>query len=201
MADGGKKAGTYTQALADSIEKQREAALKLAQVKPQTEQQVVSQFKSSVIGAEGTGPNRLGSSAAGFGQFMPSTFLSYFNRLFPDRGRARRFCQARVPQRPGRREAVIDKATDDYVAVLKHAGQAITAANLYTVHLLGQRDATRLLKCARRSVDQRLPQRGRAPRQPVPARHCGERTSSDRAIALAIARAPFQAPRWPFSGN
>jgi hypothetical protein len=117
-------------------------------LKQETEGQIVTRFKQSVIGAEGTGPNRLGSSAAGFGQFMPKTFLSYFDRLFPDKASLSE--EAKLGFRNVREvaNAVIDKATDDYVTVLKKAGQSITAANLYAVHLLGQRDAQKLLSAA-----------------------------------------------------
>jgi hypothetical protein len=103
----------------------------------------IEDFKRSVFGAEGTGPNRLGSSAAGFGQFMPSTWLSYFNRLFPDKASLTDAAKLAFRDNKEVASAVIDKATDDYVTVLKQAGQQITAAALYTVHLLGAGDARR----------------------------------------------------------
>jgi hypothetical protein len=114
----------------------------------ETAKEAAAHFKSAVIGAEGTGANLLGSSAAGFGQFMPKTWLSYFNRLFPDK--ASLSDAAKLGFRNVREvaSAVIDKATDDYVAVLKGAGQAITQANLYAVHLLGAGDAKKLLSAA-----------------------------------------------------
>jgi hypothetical protein len=98
----------------------------------------IEDFKRSVIGAEGTGPNRMGSSAAGFGQFMPSTWEGYFKRLYPQQ--ASGLSTGQIDALRSNREianAVIDAATKDYVAVLKNAGQNITAAGLYTVHLLG----------------------------------------------------------------
>lgn len=103
----------------------------------------IEDFKRSVFGAEGTGPNRMGSSAAGFGQFMPSTWLSYFNRLFPDKASLDDAAKLAFRNNKEVATAVIDKATDDYVAVLKQAGQQISAAALYTVHLLGAGDARR----------------------------------------------------------
>jgi hypothetical protein len=114
----------------------------------ETAKEAAAHFKSAVVGAEGTGANLLGSSAAGFGQFMPKTWLSYFNRLFPDK--ASLSDAAKLGFRNVREvaSAVIDKATDDYVAVLKAAGQAITQANLYAVHLLGAGDAKKLLSAA-----------------------------------------------------
>lgn len=123
--------------LAKSLEDAADAAKKLAQQDP------VKLFKQSVIGAEGTGPNRLGSSAAGFGQFMPSTWLSYFNRLFPDKADLSEAAKLAYRNVRSVAEAVIDKATDDYVTVIKKAGQDVTAANLYAVHLLGSKDAAK----------------------------------------------------------
>lgn len=114
----------------------------------ETAKAAVAAFKGSVIGAEGTGPNRLGSSAAGFGQFMPSTWLSYFNRLFPDKRVLSDAAKLEFRNVRDVAVAVIDKATDDYVKVLEAAGQKITAANLYTVHLLGARDARKLFSAA-----------------------------------------------------
>lgn len=114
----------------------------------ETAKAAVAAFKSSVIGAEGTGPNRLGSSASGFGQFMPRTWLSYFNRLFPDKSDLSDAAKLAFRDVRSVATAVIDKATDDYVKVLKAAGAGITAANLYTVHLLGAKDARKLLSAA-----------------------------------------------------
>jgi hypothetical protein len=65
------------------------------------------------------------------------TWLSYFNRLFPDKAQLSEATKLGFRNVREVANAVIDKATDDYVAVLKKAGQAITRANLYAVHLLG----------------------------------------------------------------
>jgi hypothetical protein len=75
---------------------------------------------------------------------MPSTWLSYFNRLFPDQAQLSDAIKLNFRNVREVANAVIDKATDDYVQVLKAAGQSITKANLYTVHLLGQKDANKL---------------------------------------------------------
>jgi hypothetical protein len=109
----------------------------------------IEQFKQSVMGAEGTGANRMGSSAAGFGQFMPKTWESYFRQLYPQQ--AAGMSTSAIDDLRNNKTiaaAVIDKATDDYVEVLKRAGQSITAASLYTVHLLGAGDARKLLAAA-----------------------------------------------------
>jgi hypothetical protein len=96
----------------------------------------------------------LGSSAAGFGQFMPKTWLTYFNRLFPDK--AQLSDAAKLGFRNVREvaNAVIDKATDDYVKVLKKAGRAITGPTSTPMHLLGQPDAKKLLSARRQHADQ-----------------------------------------------
>jgi hypothetical protein len=77
---------------------------KAEQGKTETAAEAAAHFKTAVIGAEGTGPNLLGSSAAGFGQFMPKTWLTYFNRLFPDKAGAVERGKARLPQCAGSRE-------------------------------------------------------------------------------------------------
>jgi hypothetical protein len=130
-----KKYADEIKKLAVALKAQADAAKEAAKVDP------VARFKQSVIGAEGTGRNQMGSSANGFGQFINGTWLSYFNKLFPDK--ASLSDAAKLAYRNVRQvaEAVIDKATDDYKAVLTAAGQKITAAGLYTVHVLGAPDA------------------------------------------------------------
>jgi hypothetical protein len=128
-----------------------EAARKLDNAekgKTETEQQIVSHFKSGMVGAEGTGPNQMGSSAAGFGQFTRNTWLTYFNRLFPDKAQLSEASKLGMRNVREVANAVIDKATDDYVAVLKAAGQSITQANLYAVHLLGAPDVKKLFRAS-----------------------------------------------------
>jgi hypothetical protein len=137
LADSPQYVNTYISQL-KALAKQLEEVAKAAKIDP------VKQFEQAVIGAEGTGPNRLGSSAAGFGQFMPGTWLQYFNRLFPDKAALDDASKLAFRNVREVAQAVIDTATKDYVAVLQRAGQQITAANLYAVHLLGARDAGRL---------------------------------------------------------
>jgi hypothetical protein len=120
--------------LATQLEAAADAAKKLAKVDP------VAQFKAGIIGAEGTGPNRMGSPAAGYGQFMPGTWLTYFNRAFPQYANMPREAKLDYRNDKAVATAVIDKATDDYVAVLQAAGQQITAAALYTMHMLSAGD-------------------------------------------------------------
>jgi hypothetical protein len=56
---------------------------KIASIKPD---EAIKKFQQAVIGAEGTGQNRMGSSAAGIGQFMPGTWLPADQRLPERRG-------------------------------------------------------------------------------------------------------------------
>jgi hypothetical protein len=144
LKDGTLSALSYASAMKE-LAKQLEAVVEAAK---KANKNPVEAFKSAVIGAEGTGPNQLGSSAAGYGQFMPSTWLTYFNRLFPSQAQLSDAAKLGFRNVRSVADAVIDKATDDYVAVLKKAGQQITAANLYAVHLLGAGDATKLLRAA-----------------------------------------------------
>jgi hypothetical protein len=101
----------------------------------------IKKFKEAVFGAEGTGRNQMGSSAAGFGQFTKDTWLAYFNKLFPDKAELTDAAKLDFRNIKDVATAVIDKATDDYVTVIKSAGQAVTKANLYAVHVLGAGDA------------------------------------------------------------
>lgn len=135
-------------ALADSLHRLAEEAKKPIIITAPNQAETIKQFKSSMIGAEGTGPNQMGSSAAGFGQFTHDTFLTYFNRLFPDKAELSDAAKLNFRNVRAVADAVIDKATDDYVTVLKNAGQAITKANLYTVHLLGAPDARKFFNAA-----------------------------------------------------
>jgi hypothetical protein len=143
------KVSDYAKAVRDlaaALKEQAEAAKNAAKQHPTDP---VKAFKDSVIGAEGTGPNRMGSSAAGYGQFMPGTFETYFKRLYPDQ--AAGLSNTQIDDLRNKRtiaEAVISAATNDYVKVLKAAGQQITEAGLYTVHLLGEPAARKFFAAA-----------------------------------------------------
>ena len=110
----------------------------------------VADFKSAVFGAEGLGNNPL-SSASGYGQFLaqkpgaPLTeWQTYFRQLFADQAKTMTAAQIdALRSNKGVATAIIDKATDDYIKTLKRAGQLVTTANLYTVHVLGAPDAAK----------------------------------------------------------
>jgi hypothetical protein len=42
-----------------------------------------AKFEAAINGAEGSGPNQMGSSASGWGQFMPKTWLGLFDQVYP----------------------------------------------------------------------------------------------------------------------
>jgi hypothetical protein len=139
-----KDFGTQVRSLAKDLSDLTQASKNPIVIKAPNVDQIIKQFQQSVVGAEGLGQNRLGSSAAGFGQFMPSTFEGYFKKLFPQQ--AAGMTNAQIDAMRNVKEtatAVIEAATKDYVTVLKSAGQAITKANLYAVHVLGQGDAAK----------------------------------------------------------
>lgn len=110
----------------------------------------IDDFKKAVIGAEGLGHNP-NSSAYGFGQFLAqkpgegmTEWQSYFRQLYPRQ--ASGMTTAAIDAARTDKDvatAIISAATDDYVKVLKAAGQQITEAGLYTVHMLGAGGARR----------------------------------------------------------
>jgi hypothetical protein len=130
--------GKMAKALQAAADAAKDAAKQTAKIDPK------AQFKASVIGAEGTGQNPQ-SSALGFGQFIRSTWITYFDRLFPDKATLTDDAKLAFRNVRSVAEAVIDKATEDYSKVLKNAGQQITAAGLYTVHVLGPAGAAKFL--------------------------------------------------------
>ncbi|MBV9528323.1 hypothetical protein [Sphingomonas sp.] len=136
LAKGKGDVDAFTKALdaqTRALERDTKAAQDRKKVDP------VSQFKRDVIGAEGTGANAAGSSAYGLGQFMPGTWLSYFKRTYPSQASGMNNPDIlALRDKPRVASAIIDAATDDYIKVLKAAGQSITEANLYTVHVLGE---------------------------------------------------------------
>jgi hypothetical protein len=133
----------------DAYTKRIEAlAAALQDAAEKAKQDPIKTFKQNLIGAEGLGQNPQ-SSAAGFGQFLaqkpgqPATeWQSYFKQVFARQ--ASEMTAAEIDALRTKRpiaEAIIDRATDDYVALLKKMGQDISAANLYAVHVLGAPDA------------------------------------------------------------
>ena len=108
------------------------------------DQKAISTFESHVEKAEGTGPNRLGSSASGIGQFMPQTWLTFYKRLNPTSNLSQSEILAQRDN-PTIAKGVLSEATKEYAKVLKDNGQQISAANLYLMHFLGS-DGIKVLK-------------------------------------------------------
>lgn len=144
------------------VEKQNEAARKAAR---QEREREIRQFQSRVVGAEGgTGKNPY-STAKGYGQFTESTFISQFNKVFPDRASTMSRDQIlALRQNEQVARAIIDNYSRENARFLESFGAKVTAGNLYLAHFLGAGGAKAVLTApGNRPVDQiiqRLPNAG-----------------------------------------
>ncbi|MEH3123008.1 MAG: phage tail length tape measure family protein [Sphingomonas phyllosphaerae] len=144
------------------VDKQNEAARKTAR---QEREREIRQFQSRVVGAEGgTGKNPY-STAKGYGQFTESTFLSQFNKVFPDRASTMSRDQIlALRQNEQVARAIIDNYSRENARFLESFGAKVTAGNLYLAHFLGAGGAKAVLTApGNRPVDQiiqRLPNAG-----------------------------------------
>jgi hypothetical protein len=120
--------GKLTKQLLDMTEAAKEAAKH--KVDP------VEQFKQRVFGAEGFGANKLGSSAFGFGQFMPATFEHYYRQAYGNPGNLANSDIDKLRNDRTVVAGVIEVAAKDYAEKLKAAGVQITAGALYAFHML-----------------------------------------------------------------
>lgn len=130
--------------LAKALQAQADAAKEAGK---QTEASAISAFKSRVQGAsgpEGHGDNP-NSTASGVGQFLAqqsgkalSLWQVTVQKLFAEQVKGMTAAQIdALRKNPAVANAVIDSVTNDYIKVVKAAGEKITAASLYTVHFLG----------------------------------------------------------------
>jgi hypothetical protein len=135
--------------LADLAARSQEARLQ----SPRTRAIPSPTSRNAVIGAEGTGQNPQSSAF----RIWASSWRRSLGDPTQQSGRptsssftleqAAGMTAAEIDALRNRRpiaEAIIEAATKDYVKVLKAAGQQITAAGLYTVHVLGSGDAKKL---------------------------------------------------------
>lgn len=110
----------------------------------------IEDFKKAVIGAEGAGPNKAGSPAAGIGQFMPGTWEHYYAKAYGNPGNLSTTQIDALRDKSSVAAGVIDAAANDYAEKLKAAGVQVTAASLYAFHMLSAgtngQVAIRLLK-------------------------------------------------------
>ncbi|WAP67234.1 tape measure protein [Jiella pelagia] len=131
----------------EEIKREREQALIGGNSKDATDRYV-----NRVIAAESGGntnaknPN---STATGLGQFIESTWISLFQKYFPDRAAG----MSRAAILALRTDADISKAlirayADENAKVLQGAGVAVTEAALQLSHFLGAGDAAKVLSAA-----------------------------------------------------
>lgn len=144
------------------VDKQNEAARKAAR---QEREREIRQFQSRVVGAEGGTAKNPYSTAKGYGQFTESTFLSQFNKVFPDRASTMSRDQIlALRQNEQVARAIIDNYSRENARFLESFGAKVTAGNLYLAHFLGAGGAKAVLTApGNRPVDQiiqRLPNAG-----------------------------------------
>lgn len=92
-----------------------------------------------------TDTNKAGSNAQGIGQFIPSTFIPLFDRLFPalkDISEAQKL-EYRYNEAYAR--PILEEFTKQNQVLLANAGVAPTDANTYLAHFLGAGDAIKVL--------------------------------------------------------
>lgn len=112
----------------------------------QAREQAISQFLSRVVGAEGGNRrNAAGSSANGVGQFVESTYLAQFAKVYGDTGQTRQqILDTRT--NPAIVKGVLDSFTRENARALERVGQQVTAGNLYLSHFLGNAGAAAVLR-------------------------------------------------------
>lgn len=131
------------QAEQEKINKENKAAREAAHNERET---AIGRFTQNVIGAEGGTGQNPNSSAAGYGQFTNSTWLSYYKRLFPERSAGmsdEQILAERFREAPAK--AIIGTEARDSAKRLESAGHEVTAGNLYMAHFLGNAGALKVL--------------------------------------------------------
>lgn len=126
-----------------AIDRESEARAKAAKAERERE---IRQFNSRVIGAEGGSAKNPYSNAQGYGQFIPSTWLDQFAKVFAEQSRnlSREQILA-LRQNEAVAKAIIDNYARENARFLESFGARVTAGNLYLTHFLGPGTAKAVL--------------------------------------------------------
>jgi hypothetical protein len=107
----------------------------------------IANVKQKIAGAENSGKahgRNPKSSADGRYQITDGTFRGYYKRLYGvDPGE---HPPINLKENHDVQERIMDALTSDNAAALQHHGEAVSEGNLYLMHVLGERDALRVLK-------------------------------------------------------
>lgn len=130
------------EATAKWYEKQSQEAKKLADER----EREIQKFNGRVIGAEGGSADNPFSSATGFGQFIDSTWLDQFRKVFREQSETLSRDQIlALRQNQTVAKAIIDNYARENAKFLESFGAKVTAGNLYLAHFLGAGDAKKVL--------------------------------------------------------
>jgi hypothetical protein len=110
-------------------------------------EKAIKDYERSVVGAEGgSGKNKAGSNASGYGQFIPSTWKTMFAQVFPDRAKSLTETQILdLRNDPTIAKAIIDRFAKDNARFLDSIKAPVTAQNLYMTHIFGATQLTKAL--------------------------------------------------------
>ncbi|MBH0113263.1 phage tail length tape measure family protein [Novosphingobium sp. YJ-S2-02] len=130
------------EATAKWYEKQAEAAEKIARAR----EREIRQFNSRVIGAEGGAAKNPNSSAQGYGQFIETTWIDQFSKVYKEQ--AETLSRENILALRNNKEVasgIIDNYARENAKFLESFGAQVTAGNLYLAHFLGGAGAKAVL--------------------------------------------------------
>jgi hypothetical protein len=107
-----------------------------------------AKFEAAINGAEGKGPNLMGSHASGWGQFMPGTWLGIFDQVYPQFKHLSDATKLAMRDNASVAKGMIDAYAHQNADYLKRFGQTVTATNLMLAHQFGGKGAVALLTAA-----------------------------------------------------
>lgn len=106
----------------------------------------IQQFNNRVIGAEGGAARNPRSTAQGFGQFLNTTWIEQFRKVFASE--AEKLSQQQILALRNNQtvaKAIIDNYARENARFLEGFGAKVTAGNLYLAHFLGPAGAKKVL--------------------------------------------------------